>query len=206
MVQWHMKSDRKVSGGRRRTHRRSTKKLAWRGGLFSETKLAEKQEVVSVKGRGNSMKNQLRNAVNANVLDPATKKTSVAKILTILENNANRQYARRNIITKGAVLEVELNGKKHAKVTSRPGQSGVINAVLIDSFEGKKTKAKKIRTEKHKKEPKQAFEKSLGKNSSASLNTKEEPSEKLEKKEHSKEEKKPDAKEKKESKKTESKE
>lgn len=143
MVQWHMKSDRKVSGGRRRTSRRSTKKLAWKGNLFSQTRLSEKEERVEVKGRGSTTKRQVRYAIHANVTDPLTQKTSKVKILTITENNANRQYARRNIITKGAVIEVELNGKKHAKVVSRPGQHGTINAVLVDFVESKPKKQKR---------------------------------------------------------------
>ena len=47
------------------------------------------------------------------------------------ENKANRLYTRRNIITKGAIINVKINGKEQtAKVTSRPGQSGVVQAVL----------------------------------------------------------------------------
>ncbi len=150
MVQWHMKSDRKVSGGRRRTSRRSTKKLAWKGNLFSQTRLSEKEERVEVNGRGSTAKRQVRYAIHANITDLSTKKTSKAKILTIAENNANRQYARRNIITKGAIIEVELNGKKHAKVVSRPGQHGTINAVLVEFTESKpkKQKRKHNKTEK----------------------------------------------------------
>ncbi len=166
MVEWHMKSDRKFTGGRRRTSRRSTKKLAWRGGSFAETKLSSagsKEENVSVKGRGNSSKVQSRYVINANVFDPSTKKYSKAKISTIVQNNANRQYARRNIITKGAVIEVELNGLKHAKVTSRPGQQGTINAVVIDSIEtkhkSKKSKARKEKASKEKAETKKDEEK-----------------------------------------------
>ncbi|MGC8851015.1 MAG: 30S ribosomal protein S8e, partial [Candidatus Micrarchaeia archaeon] len=36
--------------------------------------------------------------------------------------------SRENIVTKGAIIETEL-GK--AKVTSRPGQHGIVNAVLL---------------------------------------------------------------------------
>jgi len=154
MVEWQMKSDRKNTGGRRRTSRRSTKKLAWRGGIFSETKLSENESRVSVKGRGNSLKSQARHAMNINVFDPLTKKSAKAKILTIFENNANRQYARRNIITKGAVLEIELNGKKFAKVTSRPGQNGIISGVLTEVVEEKKKtqhKGKAKKPKEHKK-------------------------------------------------------
>lgn len=145
MVEWHMKSRRKTSGGIKRTDRRSTKKLAWRGGTFSETRLSEKEYRVISDGRGNSNKIQLRYAINANVTDPSTNKKHKLKIMNIVQNDANRQYARRNIITKGAVIEVELNGKKHAKVTSRPGQQGIINAIIIDEIEAKPKKKKLLR-------------------------------------------------------------
>jgi small subunit ribosomal protein S8e len=46
-----------------------------------------------------------------------------------VENPANPHYVRRNIITKGAVIKTELG---NAKVTSRPGQDGVVNAALIE--------------------------------------------------------------------------
>jgi small subunit ribosomal protein S8e len=150
-----MKSKRKTTGGRSRTQRRSTKKLAWRGGIFSETKLSDLKEEkrVVLNGRGNSIKVKLRHALNANVFDSSANKTFKAKILTIVENNANRQFARRNIITKGAILEVDLNGKKYAKVTSRPGQNGVINAVLVDATEIKTKKQKEETTAKIQEKP-----------------------------------------------------
>ena len=55
-------------------------------------------------------------------------KTSIADIETVELNGANRNYVRRNIITKGAIIQTTL-GK--AKVTNRPGQDGSINAVLV---------------------------------------------------------------------------
>jgi len=48
---------------------------------------------------------------------------------------------RRNIITKGAIIEVE--GERLAKVTSRPGQHGVVNAVYTGIKEKKKKKGRK---------------------------------------------------------------
>jgi small subunit ribosomal protein S8e len=48
--------------------------------------------------------------------------------LRVSKNPANKDYERRGVITKGAILETELG---LAKVLSRPGQDGVINAVLI---------------------------------------------------------------------------
>ena len=53
---------------------------------------------------------------------------SKTEIISVVENPANIHYVRRNIMTKGAIIETEL-GK--AKITSRPGQTGTINAILI---------------------------------------------------------------------------
>jgi len=64
----------------------------------------------------------------ANLTDQKTKKSSKVKITSVVDNPANRNFVRRNIITKGAVVETE---KGRARVTSRPGQDGLVNAVLI---------------------------------------------------------------------------
>ncbi len=191
MVEWHMKSERKNSGGRRRTGRRSTKKLVWKGGTFSETKLSEKEQRVVLNKRGKTLKNQLRYALYANIFDPATKKTSKAKILTIIENDANRQFARRNVITKGAIIEVDSNGKKHAKVSSRPGQNGIISAVIVETVETKKEKRKATKKSKTKKTP--FSEKGVTKTSEEK---EEKPEEKKQAKEEIKEEEKKEEKQK----------
>ena len=64
----------------------------------------------------------------ANVLNQKDKTYRKSKIKTVTENTANRHYVRRNIITMGSVVETEL-GK--ARITSRPGQDGTVNAVLL---------------------------------------------------------------------------
>ena len=66
----------------------------------------------------------------ANVYDPSQKKTVKAEILKVESNPSNRDYDRRGVITKGAIIVTKL-GK--AKITSRPGQEGIINAILIKS-------------------------------------------------------------------------
>jgi small subunit ribosomal protein S8e len=63
----------------------------------------------------------------ANVTDPATGKTTKSKIITVKENPANPHFVRMNILTKGAIIETEAG---LARITSRPGQDGVLNAVL----------------------------------------------------------------------------
>ena len=63
-----------------------------------------------------------------NVTDPNTNKTSKYKIVSFNSNAASQDLNRRHVLTKGAIVETEL-GK--VKITSRPGQHGVINGVLI---------------------------------------------------------------------------
>jgi len=50
------------------------------------------------------------------------------KILRVIKNPANVDYDRRGVITQGTIVETSLGT---ARVTSRPGQNGIVNAVLI---------------------------------------------------------------------------
>jgi len=77
---------------------------------------------------GANRKLRMLSADTANLFDPKSKSYRQAKIKTITDNPANRHFIRRNIMTKGSVIDTEM-GK--AKITSRPGQDGVVNAVLI---------------------------------------------------------------------------
>lgn len=119
------RSKRKPTGGRYKDYRK--KRLYEKAGLPTLTKLGERKSKV-VEGRGSTEKHKLLNADIANILDPKTKKYNKAKISSIIESPANRHFARRNIIVKGTVIETE---KGKARVTSRPGQDGQVNAVLI---------------------------------------------------------------------------
>ncbi|MBS3176218.1 30S ribosomal protein S8e [Candidatus Woesearchaeota archaeon] len=93
----------------------------------ASTKLGTyKMEKVRTKGAGE--KQRLTGMDIANLYDPKSKKYSKVKIKTVTDNPANRHFVRRNIITKGSIVDTEA-GK--ARVTSRPGQDGIINAVLI---------------------------------------------------------------------------
>jgi small subunit ribosomal protein S8e len=126
MVQWHLRTKTKKSGGT--IGKKRDKKLYERGSDPTHTKIGKKMELLQHRGRGKTIKHKLKTATEANITDPISKKTFKAKILTVKENLADRQFARRNIITKGALIETE---KGLARVTSRPGQHGVVNAVLI---------------------------------------------------------------------------
>jgi len=116
---------RKKTGGRRAAYR---KRRAFERDYYpAETELGE----ISIRKRrvmGGSVKVALTNVDFANVVDPSTAKVQKSKIVNVINNPSSRDYSRRKVITKGAVIETEL-GK--AKVVSRPGQHGVVNAVLM---------------------------------------------------------------------------
>jgi len=118
------RSKRKLSGGR--YHSARGKRKSELAGFPAMTQLSER--VLSKRrGRAGHIKLHLRADNLANVADVSGKIKKVA-IKTVVENKANPQLVRRNIMTKGAIIETEL-GK--ARITSRPGQDGMINAVLV---------------------------------------------------------------------------
>ncbi len=77
--------------------------------------------------RGGDVKTGLKTIDFVN-LAFADGKVKRSKILKVLENATNNDYQRRGVISMGAVLETE-DGK--CRVVSRPGQHGIVNAVLI---------------------------------------------------------------------------
>lgn len=89
----------------------------------------EKKKVIRTRGGGT--KTRLMKTKQANVL--MNNKWIRCEIITLTDNPANKDFTRRNIITKGAVLKLKTpEGKEiSAKVTSRPGQDGVINATPL---------------------------------------------------------------------------
>lgn len=119
------RSKRKPSGGRYKTKPRKVKRLF--GRTSSLTRIGP-AKLMKIRCAGGRLKNRLVQAEFANVFDPKTKKYLKAKITTITENPANVHYVRRNIMTKGAIIDTD---KGKARVTSRPGQDGIVNAVFV---------------------------------------------------------------------------
>jgi small subunit ribosomal protein S8e len=117
-------SPRKRTGGRRRPA--SKKKKHQLGTEFTETQLGD-AKFKTVDARGNTEK------VRAIATDTASVAVDgevvAAAIEDVVENASNPNYVRRNIITKGAVIETS---EGRARVTSRPGQDGQVNAVLVE--------------------------------------------------------------------------
>lgn len=118
------RSTRKRTGGRRRDFRK--KKKHELGRQPTETQVGEPKFRV-IESRGNTEKVR---ALATNVVNVATGDETVeGTIEDVSENTANPNYVRRNIITKGAVIETS---EGTARVTSRPGQTGNVNAVLVE--------------------------------------------------------------------------
>ncbi len=163
MTQWHLKSNRKSTGGVRSTMRRSDKRLAWKGGENSNTTIAESKEKVdrrmaSSLGKRDKVKLRAVQMVSVSVEG----KVRQLEIVTVAENKANRQFARNNIMTKGAVVEAKDGASKvFVKVTNRPGQHGVVQGVILPNFvKEKDLKAEKAgKSEKKKKMAKKAQKK-----------------------------------------------
>ncbi|MDT7887862.1 MAG: 30S ribosomal protein S8e [Desulfurococcales archaeon] len=116
---------RKVTGGKKRARRKPRKREI--GSFPTNTALSSEEERIVSRTYGGNKKVRVRKALYANLQSPDGTSKKV-KILRILETPMNPDYVRRGIIVKGAIIETEA-GK--AVVTSRPGQEGVINAVLI---------------------------------------------------------------------------
>lgn len=125
MSVWHGDlHKRKPSGGKKRTYR--GKRKFEQGSFPAETVLGEPDKKIE-RVRGGNLKVKVLSEKYACVTDVKTGKTQKTEILRVVKNPANVDYNRRGVITKGAIIETPIG---LARVTSRPGQNGVINAVL----------------------------------------------------------------------------
>jgi small subunit ribosomal protein S8e len=125
-MKWQGISRRKYTGAKIKSARGRRKFEI--GRESADTHINEpKNKVVSTLGGNTKVKLLQTNVVN--VTNPADGKTQKTEIFSVEENAASIHYVRRNIITKGAVIKTGLG---NAKVTSRPGNDGVVNAILIE--------------------------------------------------------------------------
>ena len=92
----------------------------------TETLMGEpKRRVVDSKGKGTKMPALYVKYVN--LTDPKKNETTRVEIEDVELNTANMDYQRRKVITRGTIIKTP---KGSARVTSRPGQDGILNAVL----------------------------------------------------------------------------
>lgn len=129
MVQYHKSTKTKSSGSGGMKRNARDKRLVHYGGFFSRPHVAtgDKEKRKTLHTIGGNSKVAAHTIVFANVVVGG--KSKKVKIKTVVESPDNRHYSRENILTKGAIIETEA-GK--ARITSRPGQDGVINAILVE--------------------------------------------------------------------------
>lgn len=103
------------------------------GRFPTETEIDENNEQrKTIRTRGGGHKIRLKRAKWVNLLDKNTGNCEKVEITGFVSNPANRHFDRRQVVTKGTILETE---KGEARVTSRPGQDGILNAILIEEEE-----------------------------------------------------------------------
>ena len=125
MVIVHAKPKRKSSGARYKSFRGKRK--------FESGRNPSMTKVGSTKSRskriiGGGKKSFLLNANTANIYDTKIKKHVKVKVIGVLESPANHNYVRRNILTKGTIIDTD---KGKARITSRPGQGSSLEAIFI---------------------------------------------------------------------------
>ncbi len=123
-MKWQGDSIRKKTGGRRRLGRKKRKHEL--GDEPTETSVGD-SDYKTVVVRGGDTKTKVLATDEVNVIDGGD--TTRAELQGVVENQANPNYARRDIVTKGAIVETS---EGEAQVVSRPGQDGVVNAELVE--------------------------------------------------------------------------
>lgn len=96
----------------------------------TETRIGDVR-IKPIRTKGAGIKVRLISGKYANVVHEG--KNIKCEIVDLLENPANKEFTRRKVITKGAILNVKASDGRElkVKVTSRPGQDGVINAKVV---------------------------------------------------------------------------
>jgi len=124
-MQKQFRSQRKPTGGLYHKLRKMKKRDLGRDFMPVHMAAAKTKKIRTYGGK---VKMAMLSADYANVLDQSTNTVKKVKIITVKENPANPHFVRMNVITKGAVIDTEAG---LARVTSRPGQHGMVNAVLL---------------------------------------------------------------------------
>ena len=124
MAIWHRNSETKKTGGRTRPYRKSRKYDL--GSEFSAPEVGE-QRIEKRDTRGGNSKNIVRRAEKVNLaIDGEVKEVGIE---SVEDNPANPNYVRSSILTKGTIIQTP---EGEARITSRPGQDGNLNAVLTE--------------------------------------------------------------------------
>jgi small subunit ribosomal protein S8e len=125
MDQYHEDYRGKVSSGTGgRKVKFSDKRLCHMGGTFTGTRLSQNEEIKTTRSVGGNTKSRVRKTKFISVSTEGGNKK--VEITNVIRGNTP-DYTRQNIITKGAIVQTAI-GK--VRVTSRPGQHGVLSGVI----------------------------------------------------------------------------
>lgn len=125
MARSQSRSKRKYTGKKYKHFRKKRKRELERAPINTQIGA---NKVKNQRILGGNWKVKLFSTNYVNLTDPNTNKTQKVRIMRFESNQASKDINRRHILTKGAIIETEL-GK--ARITSRPGQHGQLNAILI---------------------------------------------------------------------------
>lgn len=120
------RSKRKPSGGRYKGD--EPKRIGRLGNTPAYTEIGDEQ-LKSRRVRGGNEETFFLKANTVNLHIPEDEEHVEAELHDVVDSPANQNYVRRNIVTKGCVVETS---EGRARITSRPGQDSVLNAVKVD--------------------------------------------------------------------------
>ncbi|NHJ05288.1 MAG: 30S ribosomal protein S8e [Candidatus Heimdallarchaeota archaeon] len=145
MARWQGLSRRTKSGARLKKHHE--KRKAELGRPEAQTIIGQTR-VKKIRTRGDNLKLRALRLEFCNLTDPNTGKSENVKIIDVESNQANKEYTRRKVMTRGALIRTE---KGYAIITNRPGQEGFISAVPTQ-FDVAKTQERTVSAKKKKRQ------------------------------------------------------
>lgn len=125
MAFWHGEKGKTPTGA---TIHLGRKKRKYELGNFPLMTKVGKDKRYLKNTKGGGLKLKASSAEFANVLNPKTRTIMKLKILDVISNSANPHFVRRKVVTKGCVIKTEIG---NARITSRPSQHGILNAILL---------------------------------------------------------------------------
>lgn len=120
-----MNNGRKISGGKYHALR---KKRSFEGFVQSRSVTLGNTKRKQLRVKGGAQKTILLKSDEANIMVKG--KVQKAKIVNVEQTPQNPFLARQNRLMKGAVIATSI-GK--ARITNRPSQEGLVNAVLLET-------------------------------------------------------------------------
>ena len=94
------------------------------------TIISEKEEIRTkvIRTLGGNQKTRLYRTNVVNAIDQETGKTVQATVTDVIDNAASNEFRRRDIITKGTILETSAG---NVRVTNKPSKEGFVNGIII---------------------------------------------------------------------------